>query len=87
MKTLQQLDEERAVAGAAWLDAVAALRAAYVELAALDQATASGLVSGSARPPRTFNAPLELPDHQDFPLPGWQPQADLVRSRLDVLLR
>lgn len=87
MKTLQQLEEERAAAGAAWLDAVARLRAAYVELAALDQATASGLVSGAARPPRTFNSPLELPGHHDFPLPGWQPQADLIRSRLDVMLR
>ncbi|WP_457788323.1 hypothetical protein [Pseudomonas sp. PL-6] len=86
MKTLQQLKEERAAAGAAWLDAVAALRAAYVNLAAHDSAVASGLVAGMATTARTFNKPLELPAHPDFPLPDWHDQAGKIRSRHEGLL-
>lgn len=88
LKTLTQLQTERATAGAAYLAAADAMRTAYIDLMAYDNAVASGLLdaSGTGLPLRTFGAQLALPEHPDFgPMP-WPNQADRVRARVPVLM-
>ncbi|MCK9258165.1 MAG: hypothetical protein M0P63_00220 [Azoarcus sp.] len=35
---------------------------------------------------RTFSAPLEIPEHPDFPLPSWPNFGDKIKSRLEQLI-
>lgn len=77
MATLSQLQTDRAAAASAYLDAVAALRAAYIELAALDRAIPGPL--------RSFNSYLELPQHNEFVLPDWPSPGDRIFARLAEL--
>lgn len=106
------LTANRVTAGAAYLAAAQALRDAYIELAALDRASTSGIFfpgyipqneagapynTGPAnyinvcniplsQDTRTFAAPLEIPDHPDFPLPSWPSFGDKIRARLEQLI-
>lgn len=84
MADLAQLQSDRAAAAETYLAAVATLRAAFVELAALDQAIASTVVGGNSVA-RSFAGPLELPAHQEFPLPPWPHPGDVIRARLAQL--
>lgn len=120
MATLAELVSQRTTAAASWQTLCAQLRAAYIELAALDQAVVNGKynpagnfwptpspntsnippgssncqVTGTptgmpilgAGSPRSFNGPLELPQHQDVPLPAWPNQGDAIRARLQQLI-
>lgn len=77
----------RTSAGADYLASVASLRAAYVELAAHDNAVVSGVIlNGSGGTPRTFAGFPELPGHPDFPLPAWPSPGDKIRARLEQLI-
>jgi hypothetical protein len=84
--TLEQLNESRTIAIAAYESAASALRAAYVELAAFDRASANGEhFNGRSQIPRSFNADLSLPGHPDVTLPQWD-SALLIHNRADQLL-
>lgn len=112
MATLAELASQRATAATNWQTLCAQLRAAYIELAALDQAMVNGkynragtfvasadpqgrnyqdvsghlmLIAGAGTP-RSFNGPLELPQHQDVPLPAWPNPGDAIRARLEQLI-
>lgn len=87
LKTIGQLRVERSAAAAAWVSAAEALRSAYIDLAAYDQAVCSALVNdGRALAPLTFNAPLDLPQHKEYPLPSWPSQGDKARDRAQVVI-
>ncbi|MBF7144135.1 MULTISPECIES: hypothetical protein [Pseudomonas] len=81
LKPLTQLQSERAAAADT-------LRAAYLDLAAYDNAVASGLLysSGTGQPLRTFGAQLALPEHPDYSPAPWPNQSDRVRARVPVVM-
>jgi hypothetical protein len=91
--TLAELLAARATAGADYAAAVTALRAAIVELAAIDRALESGNsgLSGALRPVQTFN---ELGDtggwarllrHPVYAAAGITPMVEAVVARADEL--
>lgn len=85
--TFIELQAARTAAGEAYLSAAAALRAAYVELAALDRAVSSGVLHGASQPVRTFAEEPALPSHPDFPIPAeLRPRpGDEIHARLEQL--
>ena len=85
--TPSEANAARVSAGAAYQAAAAALRAAYVELAALDRVCANAAMQpgGKAASARTFADLPALPSHPEFAVANPHP-GDEIRARADELL-